>query len=394
MKIFVADKVSPSMIEDLKGLGAQVEYNPGITAEELPGAIGEAKVLIVRSKKVTAATIAAGSKLSLVVRAGAGVNTIDLDAASQSGTYVANCPGKNTDAVAELAIGLMIACDRGIADATQALRQGRWQKKKFGNAAGLKGRTLGIVGTGSIGMGVVRRARALDMKIVAWSRSLTPAKAEALDIEFAATPLDVARQADVVSVHLAAAPETKGMIGAGFFAAMKDGAIFVNTARGDVVDHAALLEAIRGKGIKAGLDVFANEPAGGEAPFEQTELASVVVCTPHVGASTEQSEEAIAEEAIRIVREFVSTGSPPNVVNLRSVRGEGATLVVRHYNRVGVLARVLDLLRDEGINIEEMQNLIFAHSKAASCSITVDKIPSSSVLDKLKQAQDIIEVTV
>lgn len=394
MKILIADKVSPKMVAELKALGATVVSEPNVTAEALPGIIGDAKILIVRSKKVTGETIAAGTKLSLIVRAGAGVNTIDLNAASKSGTYVANCPGKNNDAVAELVIGLMIACDRGIADATQALRQGLWQKKKFGNASGLKGRTLGIIGTGSIGMAVVRRAQAMEMKVIACSRSLTPERAMEYDVEFAATPLEVAQRADAISVHVAAAPETKGMINAAFFAAMKKSAIFVNTSRGDVVDHAALLAAIDEKGIKVGLDVFPNEPAGAEGPFEQVDLASRVVCTPHIGSSTEQSEEAIAEEAVRVVKEFIQNGTPPNVVNVRTAKGVGSTLVIRHYNRVGVLARVLELLRDEGINIEEMRNLIFSHAEAASCSITVDKIPSAAVLAQLGKSPDIIEITV
>ena len=166
----------------------------------------------------------------------------------------------------------------------------------------------------------------------------------------------------------------------------------LNTARGDVVDHSALLKAIRDKGIKAGLDVFANEPAGGDEPFDQTELASKVVCTPHIGASTEQSEEAIAEEAVRIVKEFIRVGYPPNVVNVRTA-GAGSRLLIRHYNRVGVLARVLDQLRDDGINIEEMLNLIFKNGETASCSITVDRIPSESVLARIRQHPDIIEVT-
>lgn len=393
MKILIADKVSPKMIADLKSLGAEVASNPDISAEDLPGHIGDAKILIVRSKKVTARTIETGKSLSLIIRAGAGVNTIDLDAASKCGTYVANCPGKNTDAVAELAIGLLIACDRGIADATQAMRQGKWQKKRFGKASGLKTRTLGIIGTGAIGLAVARRAQALEMKIVACSRRLTPEKAKAFGFEYATKPLEVAKIADAISIHVAANAETKGMINAEFFNAMKTGAIFLNTSRGDVVDHSALLKAIHEKGIKAGLDVFANEPAGGDNPFDQAELASQVVCTPHIGASTEQSEEAIAEETVRIVKEFIRAGSPPNVVNVRTAKGTGSTLVIRHYNRVGVLARVLDQLRDEGINIEEMQNLIFKNAEAASCSITLDKAPSAKVLALFRQDPNIIEVT-
>ena len=392
VKILIADKVSSKLIEGLEALGAEVISSPDITPEQLPDSIGGAKILVVRSKKVTKQAIDAGRNLSLIVRAGAGVNTIDLDAASRSGTYVANCPGKNTDAVAELAIGLLIACDRNIADATQSLRQGRWEKKKFGKGDGLKGRTLGVVGTGAIGRAVIRRAKALDMNIVASSRSLTPELAETLDAEFAASPIEVAQKSDAVSVHLAVTPDTQRIINADFFGAMKEGGIFINTSRGDIVDHDALMEAIENKGIKAGLDVFANEPGGGAAGFDQMDLASKIVCTPHIGASTVQSEEAVGDEAVRVVKEFIASGSPPNVVNVRALRGAGPTLVVRHYNRVGVLARVLDLLRDEGINIEEMKNLIFEHGQAASCSITIDRQLPAPLLAQIADSEEIIEV--
>lgn len=392
MKALIADKVNRKMIDALKALGAEVTFKPDISAEDLATEIGDAKILIVRSKKVIDKTIDAGKRLSLIIRAGAGVNTIDLDAASRNGIYVSNCPGKNTDAVAELVIGLLIACDRGIADATQALRQGDWQKKKFGQASGLKTRTMGIIGLGAIGMAVAQRAQALGMTILAWSRSLTPEQAENYGFDFAATPLEVAQKADAVSIHVAAAPGIKGMINANFFAAMKKGAIFLNAARGDVVDYTALLDAIDTRELKVGLDVFPNEPVGGEASFDQVELASKAVCTPHIGASTEQSEEAIAAEVVRIVKVFINGGSPPNAVNIRA-QGTGAKLVVRHHNRVGVLAQVLTQLRDEGINIEEMQNQIFDHAKTASCTITLDKAPSPELLAILCQNLSIIEVT-
>ncbi len=394
MNILVADKVSPNMIEDLQGLGANVTYEPDTTAEDLAAMIGDTKVLVVRSKKVTAASIEAAKSLSLIVRAGAGVNTIDLETASKLGVYVANCPGKNTDAVAELAMGLLIASDRGIADATQSLRNGSWEKGKYGKGAGLKGRTLGIIGTGSIGMAVVRRAQAMDMTVIAYSRSLTPQKAKMLGIGYCESIQDVAQRSDAVSVHLAAAKETKGILDASFFAAMKDGAIFINTARGDVLDQNALESAIDSKGLKVGLDVYANEPSGGKAAFEQTAFANKVVCTPHIGASTVQSETAIAEEAVRVVGIFMRGSTPPNVVNLRTDRGTGPTLVIRHYNRVGVLASVFDRLREEDINIEDMQNLVFAGGETASCSLAIDKKPSATVLTDLSALEDIIEITI
>ena len=370
MKILIADKMTKSDVTALEKLGHTVNSNHDNKAEELPGAIDDAEVLIVRSTKVIADTIAAGKNLSLIIRAGAGVNTIDLAKASEVGVYVTNCPGKNTEAVAELALGLMIAADRRIADATAA---------------------LGIIGVGAIGKALIVRAKALEMNVIAWSRSLTPEKAKELGVGFCATPADVAKAADAISLHLAAKPETKNMINAEFLAQMKPGAILVNTARGEIVDWAALKEAVASKNIRVASDVFAGEPAGGEAPFEDTALAeTLVAATPHIGASTDQASEAIATEAVRIVKVFSETGSPPNVVNVRQKTTAVTNLVVRHYNKVGVMAAVLDLLRGAQINVEEMENLIFEGGLAASCTLKLDKKPDAEVIAKINEGEHII----
>lgn len=391
MKILIADKMSKNAITALEKLGHTVISNPDLKAEDLPGAIGDAEVLIVRSTKVIAATIEAGKELSLIIRAGAGVNTIDLAKASEFGIHVTNCPGRNTEAVAELAIGLLIAADRRIADATADLRGGKWRKKEYGKAAGLKGRTLGILGVGSIGKAVVQRAKALEMNVVAWSRSLTPEKAKELGVGFCATPADVAKVADAISLHLAAKPETKKMINAEFIALLKPGAIIVNTARGEIMDWAALKDALAAKKIRVASDVFDAEPAGGEEPFADTSLAAAMAaCTPHIGASTDQASEAIAEEAVRIVKVFQETGNPPNVVNIRKKTSAVINLVVRHFNKVGVMAHVLDCLRGAQINVEEMENLIFEGGLAACCTLKLDKKPEAALVEKINAGEHVI----
>jgi D-3-phosphoglycerate dehydrogenase len=321
------------------------------------------------------------------------VNTIDLECASSYGIHVANCPGKNTDAVAELAIGLLIAADRRIVNASCDLRAGTWRKKEYGKAAGLKGRVLGIVGLGAIGKAVVKRAQGLEMQVVAWSRSLTPEIAETLDIEYCESPQAVAEQADAISVHLAVTPETKHFIGKDFFNSMKQGAIFINTSRGEIVDTAALKEAIEAKALRVGLDVYENEPTGGEAVFQDTKLAELVSCTPHIGASTNQASEAIAQETVNIVKAYKETGTPVNVVNIQKQSPAINNLVVRHYNHVGVLAGVLDELRNAGINIEEMQNIIFEGGRAASCTMKLDGSVSPELLEKIAAGKDIIKAT-
>ncbi len=382
------------MVADLKTLGCDVVLNPDLSAETLPEAVPGIEILIVRSTQVTAATIEAGRSLSLIIRAGAGVNTIDLKTASAKGVYVANCPGKNTDAVAELAIGLLIAADRRIPDALADLRAGQWRKKEYGKARGLKNRTLGIVGLGNIGCAVARRAQGLDMKVIGWSRSLTPEKAKSLGIGFCSSLDELAESADAVSLHLALSKDTRGLINADFFGKMKKGGLFVNTARAEVVDTAALKDAMRSGQIRAALDVFDGEPAGGEAEFIDKELAGLLsAAAPHIGASTDQAEEAIAEETVRIAQTFIATGKPVNAVNPRKLH-TGIPLVIRHYNRVGVLATVLHELRNEGVNIEEMENTIFDGELAACCSLLLDKTPSESLLQRIAAAENIIQATI
>ena len=392
MKVLIADKLSEKAVQALQILGLEVVVSPDLSADDLPEAIGDAKVLVVRSTKVNADTLTAGKQLSLVIRAGAGVNTIDLKTASELGIYVANCPGKNTAAVAELAIGLLIAADRRICDATVALRNGQWKKKEFGKATGLKGRTLGILGFGNIGRATAERAAGLGMRVVAWSRSLTPELAEEAGVECCASPTELAQKADAVSIHMAMTPETKHIVDKAFLDLLKPGTILINTSRGELLDTEALKVAIAEKSLRVGLDVFENESAAGEAPFEQTELAEMVTATPHIGASTDQAAEAIADQTVKIVESFVTTGTPIGTVNLCSKSPATSSLVVRHQNKVGVLAKVLTGLREEGINVEEVENTIFEGAKAACCSILLDQPPSDELLEAIRSDSNIIDV--
>ena len=397
MKVLIADKFEQSGCDGLNALGCEVSFQPDLKDDALVDAIAKEQpdVLIVRGTKVREPMLAAGP-LKLVVRAGAGYNTIDVAAASRRGIYVANCPGKNSIAVAELAFALILALDRRVADNVIALRAGEWNKKEFSKARGLFGRKLGLVGLGKIGQEMIPRARAFGMPVVAWSRSLTPEKAERLGVERMESPLDVARAADIVSVHVALKPDTKMLINEAFFAAMNDGAYFINTSRGDVVDQNALVEAIHAKGIRAGLDVFAIEPTSAIADFEDPIANETnVYGTHHIGASTDQAQEAIAAETVRIIKMFKETGQVPNVVNLAAHTPATHRLVVRHLDRPGVLAQVLDAIKAESINVQEMENIVFDGAEAAVARINLDKAPSAETLRGLKNGGgDIIELNV
>ena len=387
MLVLIADKFEQSGRDGLQAIGCEVSFQPDLKDAALVEAIGRENpdVLVVRGTKVTEPMLAAG-QIKLVVRAGAGYNTIDVAAASRRGIYVSNCPGKNSIAVSELAFALMLALDRHVADNVIALRQGQWNKKEFSKARGLFGRTLGLVGVGKIGQEMIPRARAFGMPVVAWSRSLTPDRASALNVEYRETPSDVAREADIVSVHLALNADTRGFLRAEFFGSMREGAYFINTARGEVVDQPALIDAMKSRGIRAGLDVYAREPTSGTAEFtDEIRKEANLYGTHHIGASTDQAQEAIAAETVRIVREFKETGRVPNVVNLASQTPATHRLVVRHLDRPGVLATVLEAIKSEHLNVQEMENIVFEGAEAAVARINLDNAPSREMLARLQQ---------
>ncbi|MCA0306745.1 MAG: hydroxyacid dehydrogenase [Actinobacteria bacterium] len=396
MRVLVADQFEQSGIDGLTAAGCEVVYAPTLKDQALVEAVAAQapEVLVVRSTKVPEEVLAAGP-LALVVRAGAGYNTIDVAAASRLGIYVSNCPGKNSVAVAELAFGLICALDRRIVDNTVDLRAGTWNKAEYGRARGLHGRTLGLIGLGAIGREMIPTARGFGMPVVAWSRSLTEERAAGLGIRRAASPEEVATLADVVSVHVALDATTRGLLGASFFAAMKDGATFVNTSRGEIVDEPALVEAIRAKGLRAGLDVFANEPSAGTGEFV-TEVATLpgVYGTHHIGASTDQAQEAIAAEAVRIVKVFAETGTVPNVVNLAKKTPATSSIVVRHIDRPGILAHTLDVISTAGINVQEMENIVFDGALAAVARINVEGVVEESLLERIRAYDAVIDVHV
>ncbi len=394
MRILVADEFPKKHLETLRGLGLTVEFRPELKADELADAAKDASMLVVRSKEVKRPVFEKAHGLSLVIRAGAGVNTIDVKAASERGVFVANCPGQNSLAVAELTLGLILALDRRIPDNVQSLRDGKWLKKKFSRAQGIHGRTLGIVGAGAIGQAVGERALAFGMRVVAYSRTLSPARAKALGFERAESLLALAREADVLSVHVPLSAETKGLISRQVLAAMPNGAFFINTSRAEVVDGAGLLEEAKSGRIFVGTDVFDDEPKGGEAAWD-SEMGKLpnVYGTHHIGASTEQAQDAIATETVRIVDNFLNKGEVLNCVNIARKTAAKFQLIVRHHDKVGVLANVLDVVRQAGINAQEIENTVFDGALSACCKIQLSAKPSEEVMEQIRsRTQEIIFV--
>ena len=410
MKVLIADQFEQTGIDAIVAAGCDVVYEPSLANKQLADALTATRpdVLIVRSTTVTEPMLANGS-LSLIVRAGAGVNTIDVNAASRRGIYVSNCPGKNSIAVAELTFALILGLDRRIAENVIDLRAGKWNKKEYSNARGLFGRTLGILGYGNIGQEVARRALAFGMQVVVWSRrfhrgsgiadrgsiALDPRSAiPDSDVTAVHSPEAVAERADILSVHLALANETRDLVNRSVLDWLKPGSYFVNTSRAEVVDHAALANAVRHRGIRIALDVFAKEPVASTGEFADRLLTLPgAIGTHHIGASTEQAQEAIATEAARIVRVYKETGKVPNVVNLATTTPATYMLVVRHRDRPGVLAHVFDHLRANNLNVQETENIVFEGAEAAIARINLDGEPPTALLDTIARGnQDILNL--
>lgn len=323
IRVLVADKMEAVGVAGLERLGCEVTVEPGLGPEDIGAALErtQAEILVVRSTKVPASSFADASKLRAIIRAGAGYDNIDFEAAGERGIAVCNCPGMNAVAVAELTMGHLIALDRRLPEQDAELKGGHWNKKEFAKAKGLKGGTLLVVGTGAIGTEVITRAKAFGMKIVAQSRSLGDDTARALEIEpipyTRAALYEALGRADAVSIHLASTPDTKGLCDRVFFESMKPGAIFINTSRGDIVVEEDLRWGVEERGIRAGLDVYQGQPAEKDTRWSPALVGAsgVVHFTHHCGASTDEAQNAVAEEVVNIVKIYRDDARFLHVVN-------------------------------------------------------------------------------
>jgi D-3-phosphoglycerate dehydrogenase len=396
MQLLIADSLPEHTVAELESRGHGCVMEAALAADDLPGRITGFDALVVRSTKVTGAVFEAADRLALVIRAGAGTNTIDTATAASRGVLVANVPGRNAAAVAELTMGLLLAIDRRIADNVADLRNGRWDKKGYSKAHGLLGSSMAVIGLGSIGLAVAERAAGFGIAVRALAkpgrRRDVEARAEEIGITWCDTLPELLTGADIVTLHVPVSDETHQLVDDEFLHHLKDGAILLNTSRGDVVDEAALLKALDDGRVRAGLDVFADEPTSGTASWSSP-LAQHprVVATHHIGASTEQAQQAIAAGVVEIVDAFAA-GEARNCVNLAPGRLGSVTLTIRHLDQVGVLARVLDVLSSAGLNVEHMENRVFRGGEAAVASIDVAGATDEKLLDELRAIPHVLGV--
>lgn len=390
VKVLIADKFPDKYIDQLKALDLDVNYSPKLGEGDLPAAAADTDILIVRSTKVNAKTIEESKTLNLIIRAGAGVNNIDIPAANKKGIYVANCPGKNSVAVAELTIGLMIALDRRIPDNVIDFRNGKWNKAEYSKAEGIKGKTLGIIGVGNIGKEVAKRALAFEMNV--YGKDIS--RIEGVPIKDLSEMDQLVPMCDVITIHLPATKDTKGLFNKEMFGYMKPNSLLINTSRAEVIDEDAMLEAVKEKNIRVALDVFKDEPEQktGEVKSHLMDNPNIYV-THHIGASTAQAQNAVAEETVKIVEHYIHSGIIDHWVNRAKITDAKYQLVVKHYDKPGVLASILDVIRSGDINIEEIENVIFEGGVAACCTMKLMSAVSADMLQSINENPDVLSVS-
>lgn len=376
MKVLVADLFSQAALDEMSNAGVQVIYNHALNGDSLKAALqSEApEVLVVRSTKVTGDMITSSPSLEFIIRAGAGVDNIDCVAASKNSIFVANCPGKNSVAVAELVMGHILSVDRRLPENYALLKQGKWNKGAFSECTGIKGRKLGIIGLGAIGKEVAVRAKSFGLEVCGTDPFVSAAQAHALGIEYFNTVEEVARVSDIITFHVPSTPQTKGMINSSFLALCKENVVIINTSRGDLANEAELLRELEARpGFWYACDVYLGEPAAKECDFVHA-LAQhpKVYGSHHIGASTKQAETAIGLEALRMILQYSKTRKVDagNLVNMQTAVKAKFSVNVRHHGQA--LAGLLTSLTECGCKVQEIENKAFKDGAAFTATVYLD----------------------
>lgn len=398
MRVLCADSVDESSLTPLLDAGHECVVDASLSADSLGSALSEIDVLVVRSTKVNAAALSNANRLGLIVRAGAGTDNIDREAASAKGILVCNVPGRNAVAVAELTIGLLLSIDRQIPSNDADIKAKAWNKATYSKADGLLGKSLGIIGLGDIGMAVAERAKSFGLSVLAerkgGRRSSIENGIRRVGITLVDSREELLGTSDVISLHMPKSPENKQMVNADFLAQMKIDSILLNTSRGDLVDEEALVAALDAGRVRAGIDVWMNEPSSSNGEFHSA-LAQHprVVGTHHIGASTTQAQRSTARGTVETIEAYLA-GSPINCVNLRAEMAGAASLTIRHHDKVGVLAQIFSILRASGINVQQMQNQVFQGGAAAVATINVSDRPPADAIDNLCAIDEVLHVSI
>ncbi len=345
MKVLVSDNISPKGVEIMKKAGLEVDVKTGMSPEELKACIGEYHGLVIRSAtKVTKEIIEAATNLKVIGRAGSGLDNVDKEAATKRGIVVMNTPGGNTITTAEHAIAMMFALARNIPQATQSMKEGKWEKKKFMGVE-LFNKTLGILGLGNIGSQVARRAQGLQMNVIGYDPFLSDERARELGLE-KVTLEELFERSDFITIHTPLTPETKNLINRETIKTMKDGVRIINCARGGIINEKDLYEALEaGKVAGAALDVFEKEP-----PEDLTLIKhEKVICTPHLGASTKEAQENVAVAIAEQIVDYLLQGTIRNAVNFPSIPADQVPHLRPYINLAEILGKFTAQVYEGGV---------------------------------------------
>ncbi len=391
MKTLVACELPDPALERLRALAMELDYRPRATAADLRDLVRDTSVLVVAQTRVSPELIGRATALQMIVHAGPGPGEIAVDEASTQGVFVTHCPDVDAEAIAEMTFALLLALDRRLVEAANAMRDGRWARGELTDAHGLAGRTLGILGYGPVGCRVAERARAFGMQVLAWASRL-PESPAAAGVQFVNWPRELAAQSDAVVVH-ACPDDAEPLADADFLDHLRPGASLVITGGAGCFEEAALARAIEQRKLRVAIDVYSNEPTSDIARF-RCRLCDLpgAIATPHLGPLTQQARDATAAEVVRIVESFVVSGEVVNSLNLVDHSPATWQLVLRVRDQVGVMAAVLETIRADGINAQEITSRVFTGAKAAWCTIALDERPSTEALRALAKLPDVLHL--
>jgi len=394
MKTLVGCSLPQWALQELRSLGTELLYEPKVTTERMEKLIGDVAVLVVRRTRVSSEVIAAGKALQLIVRAGTNTANIAVEEASTQGIFVSNCPHKDAVAIAELTLALLLALDRGVLENVAALKKGLLDEPEAIDARGLAGRTLGILGFGPVEREIVKRARAFDMKLLAWSPTLTPELAVAGNVGFCGWPRELARESEMVTVYAPQQETDELLVDAEFLQNMRDGAYLVYVGHPAALDETALAEVAKERNLRVAYDISAPQLAGSNAGRFRSRLQALpnVIGTHHLADRTQQAYQATATEVVRVIREFLVAGEVVNCVNILEHSPATWQLVLRLRDTVGVLASIMEHIRTDGINVEEMSSRVFMGAQAGFCTIALDERPSTEALNAIRGLDGVLHL--
>jgi len=394
MKILVSCPIPEDMLPELRTLGAELIYEPHITAEKLEQAVRDVAILVICHTRVSPEVIEAGVELQMIVRFGGDTSNIAMEEASSAGVFVTCSPNMDAIAIAELAFGFLLGLDRKIRENVETPDLRRPCEKLPLDSWGLAGRSLGVLGFGPVEAEIIKRAKAFEMTVNAWAPTLSPETAAEHGVEFCAWPRELARQSDAVAVYASPAGHDETLIDADFLDNMRPEARLIYIGRPGGLDLSALVKAVKKRKLRVAYDISAPQLTLGDTArfISKLQKEPNVLGTYRLASCTRQAQSATSAELIRVIREFLVNGNVINCVNLLEQNPAKWQLVLRLKDRVGVMASVMEVIGADGLNSEGITTRLFTGGKAAWCIIDVDERPSEETLSAIRELDGVLNL--